>query len=404
MKKSVFLFAAVLFAAVMVLPAFTVTEVRITGWPGNDAENKGIDNMVMSFNATHPDIKVIWEPIANNYPDQIKTRLAGGTAADLLYVDVNIFEEFAKSGSLLPLDAYMKDFAWKDIPQPLIDGFTYNKRIYGVAKDFSTLALYFNKAMFDKYKIPYPKDGITYSEFYKLLNTLKSKGVTTPLVVNADFNRLIPFINAYGGKVVDDNLRSGFGDPNTIRAVEDYVNMVVRDKVGQTASSLGAGWEAEAFGKEQVAMIMSGPWCIGYLRDTFPNVFKATGIVEMPKDKKQATMIYTVCWSVNKNTKNRAASIEVLKYLVTEGQEIFMKASGVLGSSGANASRDTDPIKKAFYAGAKYGTAWRIPTPSGNFSKANDEINRGLTEALAGKLSAKDFCKQVVAGYDQWIE
>jgi len=57
-----------------------------------------------------------------------------------MYVDVNIFEEFAKSGSLLPLDAYMKDFAWKDIPQPLIDGFAYNKRIYGVAKEFSSVS------------------------------------------------------------------------------------------------------------------------------------------------------------------------------------------------------------------------------------------------------------------------
>ncbi len=150
-------------------------------------------------------------------------------AADLFYLDVSVFEEFARSNSLLPLDSYLKGINIKDFPQPLIDGFTFNNRIYGIAKDFSTL-------------------------------TLKAKGVETPVIMNADFNRLIPFINAFGGQVTDANDRIAFSNPKTKAAIQFYVNLVTKDKVGAEASNVGAGWEGEAFGKGNAAMILP-PGC-----------------------------------------------------------------------------------------------------------------------------------------------
>ncbi len=44
----------------------------------------------------------------------------------------------------------------------------------------------------------------------------------------------------------------------------------------------GAGWIGEAYGKERVAMAMTGPWTIGFLAGDYPEVLKNTGIVEMP--------------------------------------------------------------------------------------------------------------------------
>lgn len=401
MKKTVpLVLALVLIGA----SAWAQTKVTLSGWAGNPDEEAATKAVVEKFNSSRSDIQLVWEPIPGDYGTVLKTRLAGGTAADLFYLDVSVFEEFARNNSLLPLDSYLKGINLKDYPQPLLDGFTFNNRLYGIAKDFSTLALYFNKAIFDKAGVAYPKEGMTLVQFRQLCLDLKTKGVAAPVIINADFNRLIPFILANGGRVTDDNLHAKFDDPKTKAAIQQYVDLVAKDKVGFEAANVGAGWEGEAFGKGNVAMILSGPWCLGFLKGSYPNVYKTMGVVELPKGEKKASMIYTVSWSVNKQTKNRAAALEALRYLTGEGQKIFVEKAGVLGSNRVVAQGDTDPIKAPFYRAAEYGTAWRIKTPSGNFSKANDEINARLKDAFYGKISVDELVKQVTLNYDSWVE
>jgi len=377
--------------------------IRIGGWTGNPAEEAAMRDVVANFNTRQSEIQIVYEPIPGNYVETLKTRLAGGTAADLFYMDVSAFDEFALSGNLLPLDAHLRNFNLDQFSKPLLDAFRSKDRLYGLPKDFSTLALFYNKELFDSVQVPYPREGITYNEFFQLLRTLKARGIETPIVINADFNRLIPFVLAYGGNIVDENLNTALGETKARTAVNAYINLVVRDKVGAEASAVGSAWEGEAFGKEQVAMMMSGPWSIGFLRENFPNVLRKTGIVEMPVGEKKSTMIYTVSWSINNATRNRAAAIEVLKYLVTDGQKIFVERLGVLSSNKEIAKLDTDPLKIPFYRGAEYGTAWRVMTPSGNFVRANEEINARLRDAFYGKITTDVMINQIVENYNSWV-
>jgi multiple sugar transport system substrate-binding protein len=262
----------------------------------------------------------------------------------------------------------------------------------------------FNKEIFDKAKVAYPTSNMTYTQFYQMLRRLKAAGVKNPMVINADFNRMIPFIIANGGRIVDDQLNIAIDDAKGKAAIKQYIELFAKDQLGVEASGVGAGWEGEAFGKEQVALIMTGPWSLGYLKGSFPNVYKKIGVVEMPRGTSKSTMIYTVSWSINRQTKNRAEAITVLKFLVNEGQKIFVDKAGVLGSNKKIAASDTDPIKTAFYKGADYGTPWRILTPSGLFSRANDEINSRIKDAFFGKISVDQMLQQIRQNYDSWVE
>jgi len=392
-----------LFALALVLPVFAQTTIRLAGWPGNPTEESAMMEMVNNFNAKNTDIKVVWEPSPGDHMQAMKTRLAGGTAADLFYLDVFVFEEFAKTGALLPLDAYLKDFPLNDYSLPLREAFTYNSRLYGLAKDFSTLSVIYNKDIFKKAGVREPKAGWTWQEFRTTALALKAKNFA-PTILEADFNRWIPFVNAFGGRVVDDRLSVALGEKKSMAGLNFAADLVLKDKVAVRASDVGSGWEGEAFGQEKVAMIMSGPWSVSFVRDNYPNVYKNMGVVEMPKAEKNATMIYTVAWVINKQTKDRAAAIKVLKYLVSEGQEIFVKKAGVLGSSAAIAAKDTDALKVPFYKGAAYGSAWRVRTPSGLFSRANDEIGSRLQDVYAGKITIDQAVKQITDGYETWVE
>jgi len=356
-----------------------IVEVKISGWPGNPIEEGVIKSIVEKFNETHPDIHVEWAPIPGDFRQMLITQFSAGTAPDIFYVDTFWFEELARQNMLLPLDLFItKDkFDIDDFYSSLVDAFTYKGRIYGIPKDFSTLAL---KAL-----------------------QLKRKGMETPLVLAADFNRVIPFIIAANGRLVTDDLNTGIIESNSRFALKFYLDLVNKYKVAQEPANLGAGWIGEAFGKGAVAMAMTGPWTLGYIRGQYPDIVAKTGIVELPHLINKATMVYAVSWSINRNTKNREAAWEVVKFLTNEGQKMFVEGAGVLASRKSIATSDTDPMKKAFYDGATYAIPWRVPTPSGIFSKANDQINSKLKDLFYEKITLDQALNEIAENYLSWV-
>ncbi|MDK2886713.1 MAG: multiple sugar transport system substrate-binding protein [Thermosipho sp. (in: thermotogales)] len=401
MKKAFLVILTILIVSM----AFSVTTITISGWPGNPDEEAAIKAAVDEFNAKHSDIQINWEPIPGNYLETLKTRISAGTAPDIFYVDVYFFEELAGKNVLLPLDIFIKkdNFDLNAYFEPLVEAFKYNGRVYGIAKDFSTLALYYNKEIFDKYGVPYPTNEDTWFDLLDKALQLKRKGFETPLVLAADFNRVIPFILGAGGKLVDDNLNTALDMPASRFGIKFYIDMVTKYKVAVEPQQVGAGWIGEALGKEKVALAMTGPWTLGFLKGSYPDVYKKIGVVEMPSLIKKSTMVYTVSWSINRSTPYKNEAWEVLKYLVTRGQEIFVERAGVLASRKDIAAKDTDPIKTPFYKGAEYAHPWRVPTPTGIFSVANDQINSRLKDLFYGKITLDEALKQIKENYLDWV-
>lgn len=386
--------------------SFSAVTVTISGWPGNPNEEGAIKTVVDNFNASHTDIQVNWDPIPGDYKQTLMTRLSAGTAPDIFYVDISVFEEFARKNVLLPLNLYFqkdKDIKETDYFENLMDAFTFAGRIYGIPKDFSTLTLFFNKEIFDKYGVEYPSSEDTWEDFLKKAEQLKEKGYETPLVLAADFNRVIPFILSFGGELVKADLSTALTEKKSLEAMEFYVNLANKYGVGYEPSAVGSGWIGEAIAAGKVAMGMSGPWTKGLIDESYPDMKNKIGIVELPTGEKKSSMIYTVSWSINRQTKNRAEAWEVLKYLVTEGQKVFTEKTSILPSRKDLAAKDTDSAKKAFYDSVSYGQPWSVPTPTGIFSKANDQINSLLKDLLYNKITIEQAAQTINSNYDTWV-
>lgn len=389
----------------LVVSSFSVVTITITGWPGNPAEEAAMKEIVEKFNSTHEDIQVRWDPIAGDYKQTLMTRLSGGQGPDLFYVDVYVFEELARANVLQPLDLYISrdNFDIDDFYANLVDAFTFNDRTYGIAKDFSTLALFYNKEIFDKYNVPYPTNNDTWFDLLYKATLLKERGYDAPLSLAADFNRLIPMIHSFGGRLVKDDLSTALTEPEAVAALKFYIDLAKNYELAYLPSTLGAGWLGDAFAKEMTAMVMEGPWALGYVRESFPNVEAKTGIVELPNLVVDSTMIYTVAWGMNRQSPNKNEAWEVLKFLVTEGQEIFVEKAGVLGSRESVAAKDTDPMKQVFYNSVEFGYPWRVPTPTGIFAKANDYLNSVLNDLFAGRITIEEAVRNIENNYDSWV-
>ncbi|HPE69876.1 MAG TPA: ABC transporter substrate-binding protein [Thermotogota bacterium] len=396
----------VLLACVLVALSFGATTITVSGWPGNPTEEAGIKAVIDAFNASQDQIVAVWEPVPGDFRQMLITRLSAGTGPDIFYVDVNWFDEVAGKNLLLGLDMYIRRDGYdvEDFYASLIDGFSYRDRVYGFPKDFSTLALFYNKEMFDKAGVAYPNHEDSWNDFRVKLEELKAAGIETPLVIVPDVNRFLPLVYSFGGQFVDENLDSAIDDPKTVKALDYYVSLV-QDGLAQEPASVGATWIGEAFGKGEVALAMSGPWSVGYLRDSFPQTWEKTAIAELPHGEKRSTMIYTVCYAINRGTPNKDAAWEVLKYLTgVEGQGLWAEKTGILASRQSLAVLDTDPTKTAFYLGAEYGSAWKVETPSGIFSEANTQINSVLKDLFYEETTLDEAVQFIKANYASWVE
>ncbi|WP_284642086.1 ABC transporter substrate-binding protein [Paenibacillus silviterrae] len=91
---------------------------------------------------------------------------------DVLALTLEQYERMASEGKLYALDAVMKQDRY-DL-QGLYSGLTEVLRdkgggsLYGLAPQYNQRALFYNKELFDKYGIPYPKDQMSWEELLQL--------------------------------------------------------------------------------------------------------------------------------------------------------------------------------------------------------------------------------------------
>ncbi|MDX3133454.1 extracellular solute-binding protein [Streptomyces europaeiscabiei] len=149
--------------------------VTITWWDTSNATNEAptYKALVKEFEAAHKDIKVKYVNVPFDQAQNKFDTAAGATGApDILRSEVGWTPAFAKKGFFLPLDGTdaLKD---QDKFQPsLIKQAQYDGKTYGVPFVTDTLALVYNKELFEKAGVEAPK---TWDDLRKAAATVKDK-------------------------------------------------------------------------------------------------------------------------------------------------------------------------------------------------------------------------------------
>ncbi|HEY7625170.1 MAG TPA: ABC transporter substrate-binding protein [Candidatus Limnocylindria bacterium] len=358
-------------------------DVRISGWSSSPTEDALLTDSINAFMQANPNVKVKWEPIAQDYETVLKTNLAAGTEADVFYADIFWVDSVMKTGKLLALDDYMsKNGVQKsDYVSSLLNAFTYNGKVYGIPKDFNTLGLVYNKDLFKAAGVAEPTNDWTWDQLKDAAKKLTS-GSVVGLSLPADAARFVPFLWQAGGDLANINNDKGQA------AVDFYTGFEAKDGTSKLPSELGMGWAGEAFEKGKAAMVFEGGWLPADLNNNFKNV--NYGVVQMPKGSAgKSNLIFTVSYSVSAKTKNPDAAFALVKYLTgKENQSKILKAGFALPTQQSLASEITNPNSKAIFDGAPYGKPFNYA--SANTGKVNDEINKALESIMLKKSSVKD--------------
>lgn len=381
------------FAGMAVTSAQDEVTIQLMGWSSSEAENAALQAMVDAFMDQNPNINVELS-LVPEYDTTLQAAFASGDAPNVFYVDSSRLPDFVEAGVIAPAGENYEDV--EGLFPSLVEVFTLDDTFYCPAKDFSTLALQYNKDLFDAAGLEYPTNDWTWDELRAAAEALTNDDVVG-LVVPAELPRWLPFLYQAGGSVLnEEGTESTFDSDATMEALDFYLGMV-EDGIAAPPSDVDAGWGGEAFGKASVAMAMEGNWAIQFLADNYPDT--NWGVVELPAGPAgEATMAFTVCYGVAADNDNPDESWVLVNFLTgEEGAMMIADAGfGVMPPRPSAAERWLE-VRGAefepFVTGAEVARPYQFP--AGVIGLLEPALNNALREAMAGNLVSEDVISDV---------
>ena len=362
-------------------PAYDPTAVSGTvvfsGWQASDEEGAALEAVLADFATAYPNITVDYQPVAGDYPAAMTAKFSAGEPPDLFYVDSSVAPEWIDEQVLLDLEplAAERGFDTSAFYPGYLDAFKGpDGGVFGFPKDGNTLAMAYNTDLFEAAGIEPPTDwaGLTAAA------TALTKGDTKAFCLNHSLDRALAFIYQNGGSLLsDDKTQNTFDSPETRAALQTYLGWFAGGQAAR-AADLGDDWCGKSLGEGKVAMIFEGGWVDPYMKNTYPDTKYAWA--PMPQGTEQATLGFTVSYSIGVDSENKDAAWVLLQYLTgPEGMKTWTEG-GV-----ANPSRQDvapAPGKEILVEGAAYAHPWSfIP----GFSGINDAFNNAMTAQIEAK-------------------
>lgn len=382
-------------------------EIRLSGWAANPSETALLESLLYRFSVANPDILVKYEPITGDYTQTINTLVATGEEPDVYYLDIFQYKRFSANDVLLPINDFMETsgVSVDDFIPSLIGAFTTDDIVYGIPKDFNTLAMFYNKGLFDAAGLDYPTDDWTWDDL-----KAASEAISDPdndvygFGVPADPGRFPVFVFQNGGEIMNEDSTDTFLDsPEAIGAAEFYTSFRA-DNIGAVPDQVGEDWQGTAFGKGNFAMVYEGGWLIPYLKEQFPEV--DYGVVNPPAGPGgEGNLIFTVAYVISPNSEYPDAAWKLIEFLTNEeSQTIVLESGFALPTRKALANSEylannaaSATIFKGSYEGAR-PFMWGLVG-----SDVNDAMGKAIERIYLEGMSAANSLAQAAAAVREAI-
>ena len=365
--------------------------VVLSGWGAIPDELKLLKQVIRGFERTYPQIKVDYQPITGDYVPTMLAKFAARKPPDVFYIDSNVFLDWVTQGLLEPLNSYATKslFSPKPFYSSLLSGFTYKGRIYGYPKDWSPLAMEVNTTLAAKAGVN-PGKIKTWADLTTAAKKLKPVmgNDAKPICLNPSWDRALAFVYQNGGTFLNaTKTKATINSPAATAAMNFYVGLI-RQGLADIPTKLSVGWCGEALGKQKAAIIFEGNWLFPFMQSTFPGVHFSTQ--RMIMNKEHGNLAFTVSYSMAKDSQNKPAAWQLIRYLVSRPGMATWTSKGLALPSRS----DVRPVsgRGAFLLDAPAAHPWQFAP---RFSQVIDTANNELSAVIEGKQSVAQMLQKV---------
>ena len=340
----------------------------------------------------------------NEYWTMLEAGAQGGSLPDVFWMHSNESERYMSNDMLLDLTDKIKasdKIKVENYPEDIWGLYTYKDHYYAVPKDIDTIAIWYNKKLFDEAGVPYPTSDWTWDDLTETARKLtKSDGSQYGLAVKMDNNQAGYYNLIYdkGGYVIsDDKKKSGWDDPKTIEGM-NILDTWIKEGLMPSAETMSENGEEVLFQSGKVAMVPQGSWMIASYK---ANEYTAQNadIVELPKDAqtgKRVSLYNGLGWAAAKNGKHTEEAWKLIEYL---GSEPAQKKQAELGVTMSAYKGTSDAwVKSANFNLQAYLNMMddMVIRPYSrstvSWENADNEI---ITKVYTGELTMEEACKQM---------
>lgn len=372
-------------------------------WDAN--QQTMLEDIIKEFNARYPNIEVQLQltPWAD-YWTKLRTQVSSASLPDVFWMNGPNFLAYARTGQLESLKGLQEsgNFDPGNYPEALMEMYSVDGEPFAAPKDFDTVAIWYNKELFDKAGIDYPDDSWdleTYKEkAVELRSALKADGIWGCAEVFSRTASYYHSIPTAGGRVIsDDKTESGYDMPETIEGVKfwrDLIESGACPDLQQLAETSGY----TLFESGRCAMQWSGNWRVPAMLES--SVAKDVTVAPLPGGKDRKTAIHGIGNVISAHSKNRDAAQVFVAFLAGEEAARISAESGAANPA-LNGTQDLyvdahpEYNLQVFIDQAKENA---VPFPiSQNTPEWNEVESEFLTKVFTGEVSASDGCTELAA-------
>ena len=313
--------------------------LKIALWDYSNTEY--FKNIFNSFSEKYPNIKCeAVEFSSDEFDTSILTQMSAKTDFDIVFnKDIPTINALISQGHIMELDNFMeqdKDFDKRNY-SGLIEQLTMDNKTYGVPFRKDNTLLFYNKDLFDKAGVAYPKDGMTMKEYEDLAEKMTS-GEGNDKVYGAHTHTWTSNVSQYARRVEEFNPI----DSSTYEALIPYYNTILDMQSKQFTQDYGSLKTSNihysgVFYNQQAAMLEIGTWYINMLCE---NADFNWGVCSLPNDKGEANdkaVGGVTPVSIGKYSKNPEVAWEFIKYICGEEGAKILAQNGILPGFGGEA-------------------------------------------------------------------
>ena len=264
----------------------------LTWWDTSDPTNEGpaFDALIKKFEAEYPKVDIKRQPVPfGEAQNKFKTAAeAGSGAPDILRAEVAWVPEFASLGYLYALDGTAALEDSDDYFETPLSSNVFDGKTYGVPQVTDSLALLYNKKLFEQAGIDSPPT--TWDEVATAAEALKSKAKVDGIFLNPAGYFMLPFMYGEGGDLVDTDAQQIVVDSEeNANGLQAAVDLVEQGAAPKPPAADGYAAMMTAFNEGKVGMIINGPWEVNNIRnaETFGGV-ENLGIAAVPAGSETA--------------------------------------------------------------------------------------------------------------------
>src|SRR5215204_3756615 len=391
------------------------TELALAWW-GNPTRNKNTEAMIAAYMAANPNVKISGQPgDFSGYWDKLATQTAGGTAPDIIQMDMAYISEYGTRGALLDL----KDVDVSKFAEGTVDSGKINDKLVGVNAGINSAVIMANPKIFEEAKVDLPDDTTwTWDQMAEVAAEVASKaGVPFGMAGLLGSDNAFALLLRQNGKQLFTPDGLGF-DAADAQAFYDLMVKFQKAKALGTPEQIseeGSGPSAKplaqsavvlgkaalsAYNSNQLEAIsdaakgVTGGKLMGMLR--FPSL---TGKATERKAWYNASML----WSATSKTKNPEAAIAWINWFVNDQAAADIdKAERGIPPNTEIVAAVTPKLSEAQQVVSKYITDIKsevtdtpIAPPPGGGTLAEVLFRNGL-DVLFGKASTADAAQKFV--------